>query len=196
MESKASFDVGTPSYSKFQPKINLEVLSAKSANKMILLTYLVFVICLFLDIFSMVQILSISTKIVPSNSCTTCDTKSTDPYTYSHYFYNQINVVTYDIQISQSNFTGLVDWTTGSQPHICSEVSLNYDLSIWACYLQNGCTSFDQPNSNANNENSWHISKQIVNAFIKTDMCELKSLHDHFKHILLDRTYQFEVINE
>lgn len=193
MEAKVSFDNVAPSYSNFQPKINLEVLSAKSANRMILLTYFVFIICLFLDLFTVLESLQIKSNLLSPGVCTICNNTSTDSYTYRNYFYNQNNVVTFQVEVSQSNFTNLVDWTVGSQPHICSPVSLSYDLDIWSCYNANGCTSFDQPNSNINNENSWHISKQVVNAVISTDMCTLSSLSDKYSYMLLSRTYKFEV---
>ena len=92
-----------PSYAQYKPRINLETLSARIANNMLLLTYLVFTLCV---IFSSIyrQTGTISDNYTNPNTCRNC-TNSSSIYTESIYEKSLNGVLNFKFQVKQSNFT-------------------------------------------------------------------------------------------
>ena len=188
-----SVNMIVPVYSKYKPKINLEVLSAKSAKYMLLFNFVAFILCFATDFYGLVSGFRMKNITPPpSKLCTSCSNIS-EPYTATTVFYDVPDLITMGANVLQTNFTSLRGWDIGSQPDVCTPVSLNYDVELWACSQSYGCgESFSTPNSNQYIPDTWLYVYSKENNILTTDMCKLK--FEGFIHLtLFPVCYQYQV---
>ena len=136
-------------------------------------TYLSFVVCILVDFTLLFSSAKPNDHVANPTVCSSCNNPNITSYTFKEYFYDVNDVITLVLSATQTNFTGLADWTTGSKPDVCSSVSLMYDITVWACYQPYGCSAFPLPSSNQNNVNYWHYILTNNAQSIQTDMCTL-----------------------
>ena len=192
MTSPTETDV-LPSYSKYKPKINLEVLSAKAAKYMLLINAISFAVCFLFDVTTLLEGFDQNDNIVPSSLCSNSGNLSNSFYS-NYTWYKVHNVMTYRTNIIQTNFSGLVGWEAGSQPGVCTSVTLNFDVELWSCNLNNGCgESFSVKDSNVYYSDKWLYVYSEQGVRITTDMCQL-NVSGKFSFPLIPNFYQYQVI--
>ena len=185
MEKTFSFAV--PKYSKYQPKINLEILTAKSANRMLIVTYVAFIVCLVVYLIYLNSQFRKYSQITNPSRCSKCGSS----YSYYNFYKNQDSTFAFKLDVTQSNFTTLIGWDEGSQPGVCTPVSLVYDLFLWACYDSQGNCVFPMK-ADRNNPDYWHYVYTERKININTNMCSLKA-SDSFTTSLIPPSYQNDV---
>ena len=182
-----------PSYSKYKPKINLEVLSANAAKYMFLFNAVAFAVCFLFDLAALIEGFSQNNYIIPSSLCSNSGNISNSYF--SNYSWHKVrDVITYSGNVIQTNFTGLVGWETGSQPGVCTPITLYFDVELWACNLNDGCgDSFSVKDSNIFYRDKWLYvySKQGIR--VTTDMCHL-NVSKRFSFPIIPNFYQYQVI--
>ena len=163
---------------------------------MLMATYICFTICFFTDLIIILNSASpLSQVMSPCYSassqsqlyffdfghvgflfpCYNANTSSSYAYQSLTFLY-QSPTTTYSLAATQTNFTGLVNWTTGSTYDVCLPVSLSYDIVMWTCQNPQGCGGkFETINSeNSNDAAFWHFSYRDIGININTNMCDLK----------------------
>jgi hypothetical protein len=127
-------------YASSAPKIMLEVVSARSATLIILVTYSVFIIGFLIDIFTTFQSFRGSDKYLIGQVCTS----DISPIYYSDktigcyednswqgMVINLRNVISMQLDVRRNNISYL---NLPSEPGY-----LVYNVDLWACYQANGC---------------------------------------------------------
>ena len=179
-----------PKYAKYNPKINLEILTARKADIMLVLTYLMFFACL-------AGVITISLYVTSYNEIyryPSLALNSSSFYSINFTITGPPNILFFQLQVSQTNFTSLVGWKHGSQAGICASVELSYASDIFACFDSIGCTEFASSGSasSATNSNVWQLALRNDLAKVDTDMCALQSSND-FTLTIVPALYHVQV---
>ena len=168
MQPNLSYLDLVPDYAKYKPKINLEILTSRKADTMLLLTYFMFAACLAGSVLINIFITTpyekskTPTLVRPSWNVSAI-------YTTNFTFVNPPKVLTFEMYVKQTNFSSLLGWNYGSQSNICSPVSFTYESKSWACFNKDGCTKLP------GQYNSWILQGSIPAQVVNTDMCSLKA---------------------
>ncbi len=176
--NKKIMNSSIPHYAKYQSKINLEVISASAANRMLIFTYLTFIICILVSLsytyVALLQQKHIFHAPLALAALNTSIIGDSGGYFFNRTILNIQNVNSFELDVVQSNFTSIVNWSTGSRGDVCSIVTFSYHVSLWACYNDQGCgNKFASPASNAKSFDIWHHVQTETQYNISTDMCKL-----------------------
>ena len=164
-----------PHYSKYRPKINLEILTSRNATTMLILTYFMLFACLAGSISVALLVNQSVTKQSYPQMCYNCNNVSL-PYMEVFNFRNPtLDIATFQMQVTQTNFSSLIGWKEGSNPSVCSPVSLTYNTKSWTCFSNNGCTNFTSARHSGENSNEYFLIANSNTMNLITDMCILKS---------------------
>ena len=154
---------------------------------MLMITYISFILCFIADIILIISESTFASIYSNPSVCTSCN--STDVYEYSQAYYNTLGVITVGLSCRLNNFTGLVNWTQGSKPDVCSPVKLMYDLYLWACLKPYGCQNFSSSDAiNPNDPNNWSFMYSDIAHPLETDMCTLNK-HGYYLWDFTGSTY-------
>lgn len=175
----------------------MQALSPKAAKRMLMATYICFTICFFTDLIIILASSSSTSQVV--NPCYSTNSRfqlyffnqgtigyfvpcynasSSNVYEYqSIAYFIQGPTSTFSLSGTQTDFTGLTNWTTGSNPDLCLPVSLSYDVAMWSCSQPLGCgNKFETIDSkNAVDSSYWHFTYSDTGYNINTNMCNLKN---------------------
>ena len=178
LQSKLSQLNVVPKYAKYKPKINLEILTAKKAETMLILTYFMFFACLAGVILN--NIFGARTEEISNTPplYTNYNSSSQKLFVYktNFTFNNPSDVLVYHMTATQTNFTSLIGWEYGSQANVCSSVVIVYLSEIFACFDSNGCTNFASTASTSTTQsNEWQLVLGNNPLKFVTDMCTLRS---------------------
>ena len=217
-----------------QPKIVLEVLSAKLTTIVLILTYLTFILCFSFDIYNTKRAFSSSnfdftpsnTTICPNNTDynnqtaqlinnTQCN-NTNEPYYWNATINNLKNIISFELSVSQYNFTTIVNWTStmntdtdtasdnkDTNTKICEIASLVYDVQLYACYLSSGCVpdlnTYQKPKPFVEKReyaiNEWRPVLKLYKQTVTISLCDLKSGNEPFIYTLVPNTFQNQVGN-
>ena len=168
-----------PDYARYKPKINLEILTSRRLDTMLLLTYLIFAACLAGSIavhkliasvtetdtsprsYSLQNITNIQNRLIYMTNFTVIQPKL---------------VLLFEMKVTQNDFTSLLGWDYGSQPNVCSTVSLKYFSYLWACFNSNGvCKKYISDTTFEQSSKKWLLVQSNPPQTFTTDMCTLKA---------------------
>ena len=226
----------TIQHQNVQPKILLEILSAKLTTIVLILTYLTFILCFSFDIYNTKRAFSSSNfdftpsnttictnhtnnnnqTILSENNTTQC-TNINEPYYWNATINNLKNIISFELSVSQYNFTTIVNWTNTittdidtmndnkvNTNNICEIASFVYDIQLYACYLSSGCDSahdlntylepiaaFVEKREYAINE--WRPVLKLYKQTVNISLCDLKSGNEPFTYTLVPNTFQNQV---
>ena len=182
-----------PNYSKYKPKINLEILTSRNATTMLVLTYFMLFACLAGSISISLFVHQNVTRYAYPEMCSNCSNTSL-PYSTSFNFINPIsNIVTFQMQVTQTNFSSLIGWTEDSKPNVCSAVSLKYNTKSWACFNNNGCLNFTSEQYSGENTNEYFLIGNSDVQTIITNMCALRTSSDGFTLDVIPEVFHIQV---
>ena len=156
-----------PKYAKYKPRISLEILSARNASIVLVLTYFMFFASVTIIIFVSI-LLDYYHETLSYPSC--CSSVS---YTINFTETFTADSFTYTMMVTQSNFTSLKGWKVGSQSGICSPVEVFYTSNIWVCFNNNGCVGHQVSNEISSDTMSWQHLQSYEDVAI-TNMCILR----------------------
>ena len=216
-----------------QPKIVLEVLSAKLTTIVLILTYLTFILCFSFDIYNTKRAFSSSNFVFTPSNTTICPNNTdynnqtaqlinnaqcnniNEPYYWNATINNLKNIISFELSVSQYNFTTIVNWTStmntdtdtasynkDTNTKICEIASLVYDVQLYACYLSSGCVpdlntyqkpkpAFVEKREYAINE--WRPVLKLYKQTVNISLCDLKSGNEPFIYTLVPNTFQNQV---
>ena len=182
-----------PNYSKYKPKINLEILTSRKADTMLVVTYFMFFACLSGSLLVYFLVYEHKVTYYHPNVCLNC-TNISLPYTVSMSFTDPpSSLLTLQLETTQSNYTSLIGWNEGSQSNICSPVSFDYEVSSWACFNNNGCTNFTEDKYTGDNTNQYFFVGHSGTQSVTTDMCQIKTASNGYSLIIMPTFYHFQV---
>lgn len=85
------------------------------------------------------------------------------------------NVISTQLSVTQTNFSSLSNWSTIDSSNICQFVSVQFDVTLWACYESYGCgNSFSGAGGN-NDLHTWHQVIALNSQTATFDSCALSS---------------------
>ena len=158
-----------PKYAKYKPRINLEILSARKASIMLVLTYFMFVASVVVVVLVSVLLDNIHENFLYPSCCSSLSYTTNFTVTYLPVSF------TYLMLVKQTNFTSLIGFEFGSQPDVCSPVDVLYTSNVWVCFDKNGCTGSQLFNDASSN--IWqHL--QFYSNVETTNMCALRSSNE------------------
>ena len=180
-----------PKYAKYKPRINLEILTARKADSMLVLTYFMFFACLAGIILMAIFLTNDSLETVLNPTC--C---SASPYTTNFTLNDPTDSFAFMMTAVQTNFTTLKNWKLGSQPGICFPVEVSFSSNIWDCLDSNGCNQFpsDVSSTASAASNVWQ-NVQFYSSVATTNMCALQS-SNYFTITVIPQLYHVQVSNQ
>lgn len=156
-------------YASNQPKILLEVLSARTATLILVVTWLSFILCMITD-------LAIVTMSFDSTSndvnLTTSDCALLDQNyagenigcglgsNWTGVVYNLENIITVQLNVLKENVTIAAE-----------DMNINTAVTLYACYQSNGCGNSFSSAPEPNSPNTWHqVLQQTFTAPLQTQI--------------------------
>jgi hypothetical protein len=208
--------VETKIYAEHRPKIMLEVLSAQTAGVVLIFTYISFIFCFAIDISNTARAFSDTVFVFKPTSCSSTTNQITNTshpfssnvtwapsvapdldqvcqssdYLWNNTVYDLSNVISVELTVSQSNFTGLTNWSSTSSDS-CTTATASYDVTLWACYQSNGCTDFSS-SAYDNSQDTWHRALILNQQLLSVDLCSLVEGKD-LDESIFPNTFQNQV---
>jgi hypothetical protein len=148
-------------YAGNKPKIVLEILSARSALIILIITYLVFIFGFSIDAYNITNGFGNSNAELYSTTCesqsiTTTNLTTSENWgclsgdTWNSTVVNLKNVISVQLNVEQFNFSGLFNDTSDIFK------TIYFDVSLYACFVVHGCGDTFTDNPNDNGHNVWH----------------------------------------
>lgn len=133
-------------YANNAPRIFLETITARTASLVIALTYVVFIICFSVDLYTTYKSFTSSNYNIPAYTCgsSAAPVNAHGPRAGSNYdgcssgnrwnstVIDLDNVISIELSVQQINVTSLLSGANSS-------FSIAYNVTLWACYDTDGC---------------------------------------------------------
>jgi hypothetical protein len=158
-------------YANNQPRIVLEILSARSALIILALTYTMFIIGFSIDAVSLTKAFHNSNQVLTSQSCSSSGITHANYTTSSSWGCFDVasnswnstvvglnNIISVQLNVEQFNFSGLFNYSTDdpAEPKV-----VYYNIYLYACFQSSGCGGLFL-NTDTNNQNSDNWNQVVV----------------------------------
>ena len=107
-----------------------------------------------------------------------------------------LDIATFQMQVTQTNFSSLIGWDEGSNPNVCSPVSLKYHTESWSCFSNNGCTNYSSAKFSGESTNEYYQVGKSDIVTVTTNMCELRISSDGYSLDIIPEVFHIQVSNK
>lgn len=203
LERKSTIDAAAGRiYANNAPKILLETITARTALLVIVLTYAVFFIGFALDFNTIYRSFNSDSYVLDSLSCSSYNASHFHPgntwgcssgnSSWNSTITQLSNVISIKLKVQQNNLTTIIENIDTDPP---KQVTVIYDLMIWACYNEDGCGNhYESNNDYTTNPNVWQkvVTLNQENAFVNfQDYLDYSTSNGYsISYELLENTFQ------